>query len=270
MGKISCNFISYSLKRTVDITVVVPTPTLTDGFTLEAGPSAPVSHKPPHKYPVLYLLHGMGNNHATWSGYSNVEMYAEERNIIVVMFSAENKNYQDVPGINGMLKDNFFRFLHKELPDFVCGMFPALSKPEHTYIAGLSMGGYGTLVHGFTNPEQYRAMGALSIGGNPPPRKDAEGNDIPYPDSWKPIKLAEKVKAEGRQFPKMYIACGDKDGLYPAALELQEKMKELGADVTWVPCPGFVHEWRLWDQQIEAFLDWIPRTDFYAGSKRRI
>ena len=79
MGKFVCNFISYALKRTVDITVVVPTPTLTDGFTLETDPTAPISHKPQHKYPVLYLLHGMGNNHATWTGYTNVEMYAEEQ-----------------------------------------------------------------------------------------------------------------------------------------------------------------------------------------------
>lgn len=179
MGKFQCNFISYALKRTVDITVVVPTPTLTDGFTLEMDPGAPISHKPRHKYPVLYLLHGMGNNHATWTGYTNVEMYAEEQNIIVVMFSAENKSYINSPGINGMLQDKFFDFLHKELPDFVGGMFPALTEPEHTYIAGLSMGGYGTLVHGFSSPEQYRAMGVFSVGGSLPPQKDENGNDIP-------------------------------------------------------------------------------------------
>lgn len=270
MGKFQCNFISYALKRTVDITVVVPTPTLTDGFTLEMDPGAPISHKPRHKYPVLYLLHGMGNNHATWTGYTNVEMYAEEQNIIVVMFSAENKSYINSPGINSMLQDKFFDFLHKELPDFVGGMFPALTDPEHTYIAGLSMGGYGTLVHGFSSPEQYRAMGVFSVGGSLPPQKDENGNDIPQDPRWQPMVLAEKIHEEGRQFPKMYIACGEADPLYPSAVELQEKMKDLGADVTWVSRPGYAHEWRLWDEQVEAFLNWIPRTDFYAGSKRRI
>lgn len=270
MGKFQCNFISYALKRTVDITVVVPTPTLTDGFTLEMDPGAPISHKPRHKYPVLYLLHGMGNNHATWTGYTNVEMYAEEQNIIVVMFSAENKSYINSPGINGMLQDKFFDFLHKELPDFVGGMFPALTEPEHAYIAGLSMGGYGTLVHGFSSPEQYRAMGVFSVGGSLPPQKDENGNDLPQDPRWQPMVLAEKIHEEGRQFPKMYIACGEADPLYPSAVELQEKMKDLGADVTWVSRPGYAHEWRLWDEQVEAFLNWIPRTDFYAGSKRRI
>ncbi len=53
-------------------------------------------------------------------------MYAEEQQIIVVMFSAENKNYVDMPG-GGMLQDKFFQFLHQELPDFVTGIFPALT-----------------------------------------------------------------------------------------------------------------------------------------------
>ena len=65
MGKFVCNFISYALKRTVDITVVVPTPTIPESFALEMDPSVRVRHTPEHKYPVLYLLHGGGNNHAT-------------------------------------------------------------------------------------------------------------------------------------------------------------------------------------------------------------
>ena len=269
MGKFVCNFISYALKRTVDITVVVPTPTIPESFALEMDPSVRVRHTPEHKYPVLYLLHGGGNNHATWTGYTNVEMYAEEQQIIVVMFSAENKNYVDMPG-GGMLQDKFFQFLHQELPDFVTGIFPALTEPEHTYIAGLSLGGFGTLIHGLTNPEQYKAIGVFSVGGYLPPQTDENGNVVEPPDSWQPMKLARKIKEEGRQFSKMYIACGEEDPLFPSANQLQEEMKAFGADVTWVPRPGFVHEWRLWDEQVEAFLNWIPRTDLYAGSKRKI
>ncbi len=55
MGKFVCNFISYALKRTVDITVVVPTPTIPESFALEIDPSVRVRHTPEHKYPVLYL-----------------------------------------------------------------------------------------------------------------------------------------------------------------------------------------------------------------------
>ena len=154
MAKFTCNFISYTLRRTVDITVVVPSPTIPDsmGMTGDGKPS----HTPKEKYPVLYLLHGMGNNHATWTGYTNVELFAEERQIAVVNLSAENKSYVNLAG------DDFFTFVSEELPDFVCGMFPISREPEHTYIAGLSMGGYGTLVHALNHPERFRAFGAFS------------------------------------------------------------------------------------------------------------
>ena len=83
MARINCNFISYVLKRAIDLTVIIPTTTMP-----EIG-DANVSHNVIDKYPVLYLLHGYGNNHATWTSYSNIEFFAEERNIAVVMLSGE-------------------------------------------------------------------------------------------------------------------------------------------------------------------------------------
>ena len=83
MAKLVCNFISYALKRTVDITVVLPSVTIPEAMQLPMpGKENPVppTHEVKEKYPVLYLLHGMGNNHAQWTGYTNVELFAEERN----------------------------------------------------------------------------------------------------------------------------------------------------------------------------------------------
>lgn len=96
MAKLVCNFISYALKRTVDITVVLPSVTIPEAMQLPMpGKENPVppTHEVKEKYPVLYLLHGMGNNHAQWTGYTNVELFAEERNMAVVMISGENKFY---------------------------------------------------------------------------------------------------------------------------------------------------------------------------------
>ena len=153
MARFQCNVISYVLQRTVDITVIVPSVTIPEALGGEASPS----HVLEERYPVLYLLHGMGNNHATWCGYSNIELYAEERNIAVVMISGENKCYRNVPG-----GDKFFDFIEKELPEFVTNYFPVSDKPEHSYIAGLSMGGYGSLLHGMSRPERFAAIGAFS------------------------------------------------------------------------------------------------------------
>ena len=54
MAKFICNFISYSLRRTVDITVIVPTPTIPE-ISRAAQAGAPCAHTPRAPYPVLYL-----------------------------------------------------------------------------------------------------------------------------------------------------------------------------------------------------------------------
>ena len=263
MAKLVCNFYSYVLNRAVDITVVIPSVTCPESLGLAGYPP---THELPDRFPVLYLLHGFGNNHAQWTGYTNVEMYAEERRIAVVNLSAENKAYAHVAG------DNFMRFIDEELPAFLKNYFPISDKPEETYIAGLSMGGYGAYLHGLTHPERFRAIGAFSaavsidpdtfnispFGKRTMPREE---NDI--------FLLAKKVKDDGRKFPKIYASCGTEDGLYKADKEYADLLKELGADVTWDEMEGYGHEWRFWDAQVERFLDWIDRDDTYGRMGKR-
>ncbi len=257
MARFQCNVISYVLQRTVDITVIVPSVTIPEALGGEASPS----HVLEERYPVLYLLHGMGNNHATWCGYSNIELYAEERNIAVVMISGENKCYRNVPG-----GDKFFDFIEKELPEFVTNYFPVSDKPEHSYIAGLSMGGYGSLLHGMSRPERFAAIGAFSAAVEISLNMDEEelknrNLDIYY--------LTDKALEEGKRIPPMYIACGEDDFLYEMNCKYKDALTEKKVDVTWVSLPGYAHEWRFWDMQVEEFLKWIPRTDSYAAKGTR-
>lgn len=267
MAKFTCNFISYTLKRTVDITVVIPSVTIPESM----GMTLPEGQKPRHqkkdKYPVLYLLHGMGNNHTQWTGYTNVELFAEEKNIAVVMMSAENKSYVNIYG------DNFFDFVSEELPDFVKGMFPISDRPEDTFIAGLSMGGFGTLVHGFSHPERFAAMGAFSaaVQLNPYSLAGGAGTEAlePNPD-YDPMTLLKKDVAEGKKLPKLYIACGENDFLFEANKAFVEEIKGLGLPVETDFVPGYTHEWRFWNLEVEKFLNWIPRSDAFAGAKRQV
>lgn len=261
MAKFNCNFISYTFSRTVDITVVVPSVTIPQSMGMGLAEGARPMHSKEDKYPVLYLLHGYGNNHATWSGYTNIELFAEERNIAVVMISAENKFY-----INHGT-DRFYDFIENELPDFVCGMFPVSRKPEDTYIAGLSMGGYGTLSHALSNPEKYAALGAfsaaVSLEGEMMESLSAGGEVID------PVAAAKNSIGAGKRLPKMYIACGRKDFLIEANEKFRDELKSLGADVTWDEHPDYGHEWRFWNIQVEKFLDWIERTDAYGKQGKR-
>lgn len=248
MAHITCNFLSYTLHRAVDISVVIPT--MCFGEMMGKDPH----HAQDAAFPVLYLLHGYGNNHATWNGYTSLELYAEERNIAVVMLSAENKAY-----INHGGDDNYYDFIQNELPELVRGMFPVSRRAEDTYIAGLSMGGYGALVHGLSNSEKYAAIGAFSAGVMRSKRKTKPEFDL--------YALAEKHAACATP---LYIACGDKDFLYADNCAYKDKLVSLGYHVHWTVGEGFDHEWRYWNQQAEAFMDWLPRTDRYSGQKRRI
>lgn len=241
MAKIQCNVISYILDRTVDIDIILPTVTIPEAMKKNAH------HIYPHKFPVLYLLHGYGNNLKQWCSYTNIELYAEERQIAVVMISAENKFYLNTE------KDLFYDFIEEELPEFITNTFPITNKPEHTYIAGLSMGGYGALYHGLRNPHKYNAIGAFSPA-------------IDVKDGGPSLDCL----ITNNKLPAIYIACGNEDFLYKNNISFVSKLKEAKTNYTWVEKPGYGHEWRFWNVCIERFLDWLPRTDVYAKSKRKV
>lgn len=244
MARMSCNVISYTLKRTVNIEIVLPTVTIPEALMNEGK----VHHNYPAPFPVLYLLHGYGNNEKQWTGYSNVELYAEERQIAVVMIAGENKFYLDSE------TDRFAAFIDNELHEFVTNTFPVSKKKEDTYIAGLSMGGFGALYHGLTHPELYQAIGAFS------PAVKMQGVDV---------DLSRNVE-EMNTIPDLYIACGEDDFIYDDAKAFALCAKEKFQNVTWKSVPHFAHEWRFWDQQVEQFLDWLPRTDYYNDKKRSV
>ena len=236
MAKFICNFISYTLKRTVDITVIIPSPTIPESLGLSEELGKKPSHLKPAKYPVVYLLHGYGNNHAQWTGYTNVELFAEEQQIAIVNLSAENKCYVKV----GM--DDFFTFVSDA----------------------------------FRHPERFHALGAFSaaisinpetIGQSLPETESEEKKEIA--PEFDPSALVERAVAEGKKLPKIYMACGNKDFLYEADKAFAQKLKELGSDVTWDEIGQYGHEWRFWNIEIERFLNWLPREDFYAKQGKR-
>lgn len=247
MAKIQCNVISYTLMRTVDIDVILPSVSIPEAMAPMMGGEKP-SHDYSNKYPVLYLLHGFGNNHGQWGGYSNIELYAEERKIAVVMISGENKNY-----IN-QESDLFYDFIENELPEFIEGAFPISSRKEDRYIAGLSMGGFGALYHGLVNTHKYQAIGAFSAA------LEMVGN---------PVDIYDVLENSDGNIA-VYMTCGDKDFVYESNLKFIEIMKKKEMNFDWVSVNDYEHEWRFWDLAVERYLDWIPRTDCYANTKRKI
>ena len=266
MARFDVNFFSYTLGHGVDIAVTIPSFTPCD-----FQPGVKPSHRAEAKFPVLYLLHGHGNDYQCWLRYTSVERLAEEQRIALVTFNSANKAYNNMPA-----GDNYYDFLNEELPDFITHMFPVSDRREDTYIAGLSMGSYGALAHALSSPARYRAFGAMSPGVAA--REDRRRRESLNPQSVEdmfrraiePIHELEARIKEGAELPAGYICCGRQDFLYQRVEDFVTDAKALGADFTWHPVEGYEHEWRYWDLEIANFLRWIPRTDAYAGKPHKV
>ena len=251
MAQFRCNFYSYTLGFGVDIDILIPSITPCDAVK---------THKLPAKFPVLYLLHGHGNDYLSWSRCTSLERYCEERRIAVVTMSVGNKGY-----MNAEYGENWYDFVGKELPEFVTANFPVSSRREDTYIAGASMGGYGALAHALGHPEDYRAVGVFSPAtdwGEQPSRISHA-----MPQMLSLYDLLEK--AEGKALPDIFCCIGDGDFLLESMDAFHSHLETKNIPHRYDRVEGWEHEWGFWDKMLPEFLDWLPRTDFYAAMPRR-
>jgi S-formylglutathione hydrolase FrmB len=249
MAQIHCNFFSYSLRYPVDIELILPS------FT-SCNMGDPHSHALPDRFPVLYLLHGYGNDYQAWLRYTSIQRYAEEHRIAVVTFSCHNKAYQNAP-----YGENFYDFLNQELPEFVENYFPISSKSSQRYIAGLSMGGYGALLHGLQNPARYCAIGAFSPG-IPDPGAPLDPHRVMREDLF---QLTEDALRDNTTLPDLFLCIGDRDFLYERVTKYHQAFGHRWnrSRYRYDDLPGYDHEFAIWDIEVLAFLEWIRREDAY-------
>lgn len=256
MALIQCNFFSESLMRTVPIQVILPT----DKALFEEQPK---DQKP---FKTLYLLHGIFGNYTDWVSGTRVRDWAEERDLAVVMPSGDNSFYVD----NKKSGNLYGTYIAKELVEFTRRTFPLSHKREDTFIGGLSMGGYGSIVNALQNPETFGSVCALSSAilnaetAAPKEYTDFIFTNRGYYESifgdldkfagseFDCHALAEKV-AKLDVKPNFYIACGTED-----------KLNALGFSVTYEEGPG-VHDWYFWDEYILKAMNWLPLGDINKG-----
>lgn len=252
--KIKCNYISKALGRAVDIIVALPSPVYADTL----GYNGKAEYAPKSKYPVLYLLGGIGNDCNSAFDYARTQLYAEEYNIAIVTVSGENKFYAD------NCTEQFSEFLEEELPALICGYFPVSDRPQDTFIAGLSMGGYGAMLHFLRRPERYAAVGCFSGAiGKFPFAETEEGKD------YNIYNLIDARIKDKSRLGKIYISCGGDDFILECSLKLGKYLRDNNIPFTWTEVNGYGHEWRFWDCQIEELLKWLPRSDYYKDKKRK-
>ncbi len=262
MALIQVNFISKSLMRTVPMNVILPVDKLT-------FPGMPVREDKPYK--TLYLLHGVFGNYTDWISGTNIQRWAEERDLVVVMPSGDNMFYVDQPKAN-----NYYgEFIGKELVEITRKMFPLSHKKEDTFVAGLSMGGFGAIRNGLKYNDTFGCIAGLSsalvLEG-----VDQRTNEVPFflesrsyaescfgdlskltESDMNPKWLVKKLLDEKADIPKIYMACGTSDSLFNANKEFYNYLTNLGITATFVEGSG-AHEWDFWNTYIKKVLDWLP------------
>lgn len=269
MAYLQMNLLSQSLMRTVAVNVILPVDKL-------VFPGMPQREEKPYK--TLYLLHGVFGSHIDWINGTNIQRWAEENDLVVVMPAGENMFYVDQEAAH-----NYYgEFIGKELVEMTRKMFPLSRKREDTYIAGLSMGGYGAVRNGLKYHETFGCIAGLSVADFIDDI-DKRTDDVAFfiesrsyaesvfgdlkkvAESDKNLKwIARKLVEEKAELPKLYIACGLQDSLLPKNQELQDYLKKLGYDVTYEETVGS-HEWDFWNRQIKRVLEWLPLEGQQAG-----
>lgn len=260
MALLHVTFTSAALKRSVPLDVILPV----DGMK-------PAYDKP---FKTLYLLHGLLGSCGDWINGTRIKRWAEAKNLCVIMPSGDNCFYIPQRDPN----NDYGKFIGEELVEITRRMFPLSRKREDTFIAGLSMGGFGALRNGLKYNDTFGYIAGLSSAlhffETPNPAAigslfDEElcfgGMKRAAKSDKNPRVLAEKLaKQKNAVLPHIYMACGTDDTLLPANQLFRDCLSENGYDLTYEEFPGG-HDWDFWDMTIKRVLDWLPLEDGAQG-----
>ena len=219
--------------------------------------------------PVLYLLHGLSDDDTIWLRRTSIERYVAALGLAVVMPQVHRSFYTDEA--RGL---NYWTFLTEELPVLVGRFFRVSDRPEETFFAGLSMGGYGALKWALRHPDRFAAAaslsGALNIAGEqraqgwPQDRAFADrvfGHRTVSGSDDDLLALVSRPDLSGATCPQLYQCCGTEDELFDDNVRFRDACVERGLTLTVDFGPG-EHEWGYWDAKIQDFLAWLPiRTE---------
>lgn len=263
MSLLHLNFPSRYLQGNTDVNIILP--------DLPEGGDPEAFYNSGREYPVLWLLHGGHGDYSDWVRKSNIERYAVENSLVVVMPSAHNTSYSDWPRAGGYLAHEYI--IHELMP-MASAWFPVSRRREDNFLAGLSMGGNGTWKFAVNYPEKFAACAMLSA-----PVPDYQARYEAETASGRPTHISALVEAcggleallesrdntrgaaaalvrrgEGASLPRLFAAVGEDDPHFQGAVESVEYFRSLGIAVELETVPGFAHEWRFWDRAIRDAL----------------
>ncbi|MEQ1604838.1 MAG: alpha/beta hydrolase family protein [Pyrinomonadaceae bacterium] len=221
------------------------------------------------RYPVIYLLHGLTGSFANWTDKTKLTEYALNHRYIIVTPDGGNGWYTDSVSAPN---DKYESYIIKEMIPEIDKTYRTIATRDGRVIAGLSMGGYGSIKFGMKYPEMFSVIGSFSgalgaasftektagaIGKNLDTIYGPEGstgradNDV--------FKLVRDLSPEKlKAVPYVFQSCGTEDFLIQNNREFLALLNEKKVPHEYREHPG-VHDWVFWDDQVREFLDLVDR-----------
>ena len=243
MIKLHISFLSDALGRDAQLTVLLPN---------EAAKPSRV------RYPVLYLLHGLGDSADTWLNRTSLERYGDDHKMAIVLPNGARSFYCDMA-----YGDAYYTHISQEVSAFCEALFPVSKDPEYRYIAGNSMGAYGACKIALKNPGKYAKVGLFSgvldiqtlVSNATQHNRDWQlcfgGTQVPEEEDL--LKLLSGTK----DLPKFYHYCGTGDFLVEGNRTFCALCKKLQIAMPSHWEEGGIHDWLYWDRELPRFLNWL-------------
>lgn len=224
----------------------------TVGAIRKANVYTPPGYNKNKKYPVLYLLHGIGGDENEWLKHGNPQnildnLYVEKKlePMIVVLPNGRAMKDDSATG-NIMDKDKveafstFEKDLLNDLIPFIEKKYSVYKDREHRAIAGLSMGGGQSLNFGLGNLNKFAWVGGFSSA----------------PNTKVPEELVPNPEEANKQLKLLWISCGDKDGLLPFSKRTHDYLFENNVPHVYYLEPGY-HDFKVWKNGLYMFSQFL-------------
>lgn len=220
----------------------------TVGNTRRALIYTPPGYTKGKKYPVLYLLHGIGGDEKEWYNGGSPQvildnLYAQGKIVPMIVVMPNGRALKDDrPTGNIMAPDKvqgfavFEKDLLNDLIPFINNKYHVYTDKDHRAVAGLSMGGGQSLNFGLGNLNMFSWVGAFSAA----------------PNTKKPEELVPDPEAVKSKLKLLWISCGSGDGLITFSKRTHDYLTEKNVPHVYYIEPG-VHNFKVWKNGLYMF-----------------
>lgn len=218
-----------------------------------------------HRLPTLWLLHGLSGDAMSWLRNTNIEHYASELGLAVVMPETQRGFYTNI-------KDGpqYWDFLTKELVERMRFIFPLSDNPSENFLMGTSMGGYAVLKWGLSAPQKFNSIVAFSPVADLIDWRDHHHDlmpdfsfvfhDLNIEEAPLNINALLKQPDPADNQLKVFMSTGTTDFLRDMDLKFKIKFEQKLSDrFTWDEQSGG-HNWTLWNSELPVAMNWLKQN----------